>query len=68
MLYMYQKIISYLSVFDLHRVRAVSRTTQRWLIENCDKSLMREGNKTRVLRINLKILEEFDVELKVSSF
>ena len=48
-----QKIVSYLSVYDLLKVRAASHQTQQWLLENCDKSLMREGHQNRLLKIKL---------------
>ena len=37
-------------------------------MDNCDKSIMREGRKNRRLRIDLIKLSEFDAELKLSEF
>ena len=37
-------------------------------MENCDKSIMREGRKNRRLGIDLIKLSEFDAELKLSEF
>ena len=37
-------------------------------MENCDKSIMREGRENRRLRIDLQKLDEFDSELKLSEF
>ena len=63
-----QKIISYLSVFELLKVGAVSRGTRKWVLDNCDKCLMREGRQVRRLGLNEEMVEECYEMIQLSDF
>ena len=66
--HMRQKIVSYLSVFDLQKVATVNKTTRKWLMDNSDKHIMREGQPLRRLKIDLYKFEESEKEIMLSPF
>ena len=49
-----QMIVSYLGVPDVLKVGATNRTIRRWIGENCDKHIMRQGQKVREVAIKNK--------------